>query len=429
MTLIISFILTFIEALSFSFIADAALGRKEKPLIKLFAILAAATAFIIASRVHLPSLSPLFNSVLAILTFFVIVLYFYKGSKLYKLLLSIIFFTGLAVLDYLIMYAAMSIFSLSYEMLFSSANLYYLISLLSKLILFLISFFYKKFIKQPVQTNKTAPVLWLLLVGPFFSIINMVIIIDAAIKQNDGSFWTFIVAVGLLLSNIAMTFLWDKLEKENELQLKSTFLEQEIKSTMNKTIALESLYKAQRKNVHDFKNQINVLQGLLDLNEAERAKDYVHVLTKKISEDDHIIHANHPLIDVVLNQKYAHAQQKGIIMSFLVNDLQKLQIKDSDIITLLTNALDNAIEAAEKYSEEKEIRVKIIIRQDKSLLISIINSAVFTQIINNNIETSKPSKLEHGFGLQNIKQIVKQYNGELLLKYGDGKFQLTVVIP
>lgn len=430
MTIMFSFILTLIETIAFSFIADTVLKRKNKPYFKLLIFLLIATTAALATGMCIPNLSPLGRSAFAVIVFFVISLNFYQGAKLYKLLLCIIFFTMLAITDYLIMYITMSLFSLSYETLYRSANLYYLISVLSKLILFLFSFFNKKFIKQSKTDEKqTTPILWLLLIVPFFSIINMVIIIDTAIKQNDGSFWTFIVAFGLLLSNIVMTFLWDKLEKDNELQLKSKFLEQEIKNTMNKTLALESLYTSQRRNVHDFKNQINVLQGLLDLNETVRAKNYIHLLTKKINESEHTISANHLLIDVVLNQKYAHAQQKGIVMSFVVNDLQNLQIKDADIITLLTNVLDNAIEACEKCENEKEVNVKILIREDKSLLISVVNTSLYTQIIENNIETSKPSKIEHGFGLQNIKQIVRVYSGELLLKYSDGLFQLTIVIP
>lgn len=55
--------------------------------------------------------------------------------------------------------------------------------------------------------------------------------------------------------------------------------------------------------------------------------------------------------------KASEAIQKGIDIDFTVNDLSTLPFETSDMIVLLSNLLDNAIEANQVYCGDKKIHV------------------------------------------------------------------------
>ena len=53
------------------------------------------------------------------------------------------------------------------------------------------------------------------------------------------------------------------------------------------------------------------------------------------------------------------------------------------------------------------------------------------ELIKNNttLETSKEDKKNHGFGVKNIKSVVKDYGGEVSFHVVDGMFSVSVIIP
>ena len=71
-------------------------------------------------------------------------------------------------------------------------------------------------------------------------------------------------------------------------------------------------------------------------------------LTEILIDGREVIDVNNTVLNVVLNQKYRLAKSKDIALYFQVNDLSGLWMKEQDVVILLSNLLDNAIEACEK---------------------------------------------------------------------------------
>lgn len=428
MTYLLSFILTFTEIISFTLVADTLLERKGKRKNHMLIFLVFITIAHIYCFIAFSGAGQLIKFAIGIFVFYLIVLVFYSGSYAYKLFLCIIYFATLAMLDYFLMSVSMLSFLLTYEMLLQNQFIYYLFALMAKLVLFLIAFLFKRvFVGKNKVKYTSTPYSWLLLIVPIFSVLNIVTIIDGAVKSEKLNAWTFTFGFGLLVCNVVMIFLWDKLESEHYLQLKTALLEKEVKGNLDKALVVENLYKEQRKVTHDFKNHLNTIQGLLDLAKYQNATDYIHNLSENMVQPNNVVHTNNSLVDVVLNQKYNFAMQHNISISFVVNDLSVIHIKDADLITLLGNALDNAIEATIKYDKERSILVKIIANSNVKLMISIINPSLPVKISDNKLVTSKKNCLEHGFGVENIRQIVEHYKGNLLLDYQNNAFRLIAI--
>lgn len=70
--------------------------------------------------------------------------------------------------------------------------------------------------------------------------------------------------------------------------------------------------------------------------------------------------------------KYYESTSKGILFLCKVNDMSKINMKNKDIALLLSNLLNNAIEACEKIEGQKYIKIKLILKNNK-LILSVKN--------------------------------------------------------
>ncbi|MBQ6993407.1 MAG: GHKL domain-containing protein [Lachnospiraceae bacterium] len=192
---------------------------------------------------------------------------------------------------------------------------------------------------------------------------------------------------------------------------------------------MEGVYDEQRKQLHDFKNHMSCIQGLLKNHAYEEANDYLRNMNENWIDEVDYINTNHVIANSVLNQKYKQARKKGIAMILSVNDLQGIPLKDEDMVTLLANLLDNAIEACEKATKQaKMIHVRFWY-ENHNIYISTKNPVEQPLSIHNGkIQTTKADKKKHGIGLTNIRSVVEKYGGEDICSYQDGYFTHSIVI-
>ena len=181
-----------------------------------------------------------------------------------------------------------------------------------------------------------------------------------------------------------------------------------------------------------FKNQNHILciESLLKAHEYDKASKYVRNISNTFIGEKNVINTNHVIINAILNTKYQEAISKNIVFVFKVNDLSKIVIKDEDLVVILANLLNNAIEACEKCEEKKTIKLKFVI--EENLIVLSVKNTCSNLIIysGNEIKTSKKDEPEmHGIGIKNIIQIVEKYNGEYDIKNENNEFSFSIIIP
>ena len=104
---------------------------------------------------------------------------------------------------------------------------------------------------------------------------------------------------------------------------------------------------------------------------SETAQDYVRQLQADRTLKVFSISSNNSVIDVVLNQKHQAAREMDIEIEFHVTDLANISIDTTALVVLLSNLLDNAIEACQQLSGERIINCTILASED--LFLSIKN--------------------------------------------------------
>ena len=99
-----------------------------------------------------------------------------------------------------------------------------------------------------------------------------------------------------------------------------------------------------------------------------------------------------------------------------------------DIIILLENLFDNAIEAVEKCANKKEI--KFSIKNINSMLVLKLwnSSCKKPKVKKERFVTDKHDSKGHGWGLESVKYIVKKYDGIIEFEYTEMFFQTVIMI-
>lgn len=227
---------------------------------------------------------------------------------------------------------------------------------------------------------------------------------------------------------LGIYYMLSLLEKESEMQ-KLRIVQERTQNQMNLYQSMKERYEQQRRFWHDYKNQLNCIQGMIENGQMQEAVKYISGLTGRGGQGEMCVNTNHAVVNVMLNRKYQEACDKGIVMTMLAGDLSELAISDEDIVTLLGNLLDNAIEACEKLEGDKVIQFKMV-AEEGELVLSVRNPVKEpVRIKDNRIMTSKRNKAQHGIGLLNVDSVIRKNNGTNILRCEDGWFTFAAMLP
>lgn len=263
---------------------------------------------------------------------------------------------------------------------------------------------------------------------PVFSI--MILMIMGAWGESGVSYHIqSVIIIGFSIASIFIFyFIYSILMKDSYIQ--NLKVENElINNQMNMYRNMEQNYRRQQKYMHDYKNQLKCIQGLLAKGQVRESLDYVGELTNGIRKNADYVDTNHIIVNVILNQKYQYALDNGIIIVISVNDLSRLMMKKEDLVILLTNLLDNAIEACKKIDGDKIIQFKMVI-EGEYFILSIknpMNKSLKKK--ETRILSSKKDWRNHGIGLLNIENVVRKNHGTSSIKCEDGIFSFSAMIP
>ncbi len=237
----------------------------------------------------------------------------------------------------------------------------------------------------------------------------------------------FVVCM-LFLSIIQFFLLENVMQREYEIHSKQMLIDQaEHVNQMYRTLSEErEIHKARS---HDYMNHLNTLLALAEGNDRDSEIDYLKDQIGEESERVDIIDTGDAVINAVLNIKYREAKRKGIVMPLMIDDLSDLKISESDIVTILSNILDNAIEAADQCDIKKIVLQISKEDEGKTLHIDSSNTYVGDIAVDKGRYTTKKDKENHGYGLSNIRYAVEKNKGECIIDAKDGIFRIVITIP
>ena len=196
---------------------------------------------------------------------------------------------------------------------------------------------------------------------------------------------------------------------------------------------LERLNSDLRAQRHDYLNHLQVVYGLMELEEYDELKNYLAPIYKGMMKTGKALKTKYPAVNALLRAKMEEAESKGIDFYVEVtSDLSGLKAEPWELCKVLANLMDNAITALEAIPSEKKLRVDIGEDRD-SYRFSVANNGPAIPeeleeiIFRDGFTTKKESG--HGMGLSIVTQVLKTYKGTISLSSTEEETVFRIRIP
>lgn len=350
---------------------------------------------------------------------------FYAGKWLPRIFLGILFYALLICVDYL---GLVFVDWLLDPSVLANDFIQVLLVLLCKTILFIfvlvLDYLWKR---NRVLYMKSSE--WILMIS--FPVLTVVVIMVMMLsfRENNSAAGYVAVALCMAIMNIILFVLLKYVSQREYEYTQLQLLQERNKEKMQSYYGVREDYYQKKRMLHDYNNQVQCIRGLLQQKKYKEAENYAGKLTQILLDGSEVVDVNNSIINVVLNQKYRLAKSKGIAMSFQIKDLSGAWMEEQDMVILLANLLDNAIEACENRKDHPVIRLKLL-RERSQILLSVQNPVEDTRSeVYHQMHTSKADKANHGIGLKNVQMVLEKYDGMSYIHSEDGWFYFTAMIP
>ena len=235
----------------------------------------------------------------------------------------------------------------------------------------------------------------------------------------------------LLILDVTSVFILNYFEQQRKKAKDQLILRRSMKAALESVETWKRAYEQQRKQTHDFKNLLIVLRGFAE-RETSRSEmiDYIERLQHFDTASSTMINTHRTAVDIILNQKLAAAERVNIHFMPQLDDLSNFPLPDDELIIVLSNLIDNAIEACERIEDGRERYIRLNMKvEPQSAYLRIENpTASPVEIRNNRIVTTKAKTAEHGYGIQNIIAVLERHSAYYLFEYNERERTLSFTL-
>lgn len=242
---------------------------------------------------------------------------------------------------------------------------------------------------------------------------------------------TILSIVIVLGINVLIFRIYMKLAEEFELKKNTTVYIKQLELYEMYGREQERNMKELREVKHDIKNNLLLIRGYAEKNQNKDILDFVdRFLEKDIFALPGSMRTGNPGIDSIITYKRNVAQKKEIDIQIEMNIPMLLPFNAADIAVILGNIFDNAIESTIKLEPNKRY-ISFHMKYDKgNLLISILNT--YDGGLNldrkEKLLTRKDDIINHGMGIDIVKNAVNKYHGTLQIQHSNNEFLVKIVL-
>lgn len=366
----------------------------------------------------------------------ILAMWFLYEISLVKTLILVFFVQSIVTItDYIVIMILAKIYGDITTLGGASSLIGRLILILSRLILFVILIVISR-ISSKKRNNVTADMSnkeWIqFLIFPIFTICAVMLMVNSVMKSYHSDIVPvyYIIAIGLIVLNLVVFHLISEILEHSRKMKEAQILRQQSIGQVGLYNSMRENYNIQRQRTHEYKNQILCMDMLMKKKDYSKLEDYIGNISDGLDAQLDMVDTNNDVVNAILNAKYYEAIKNDVLFVLKINDLSDIKVSDEDIVTILSNLLDNAIEAAKQCNVGKRtVKIKLL-SEDDVLTIAVSNTYKTEPMLTEDgyIRTTKNNKEEHGWGIRNIVATLEKYDAEYIIDYKNGEFVFSIMM-
>jgi hypothetical protein len=289
----------------------------------------------------------------------------------------------------------------------------------------------------------------------FLSVINVVgiiftyIVIDLSmVKLENEMFVLFeakhnmyvkipVMVVLMMIGEFSLIAVWKNYRSTLQKWQQSNAMEEQLKQMKKRFEEVDTFYGDIRKVRHEMRNHMTNIKGLIATEKYNEVDSYIEKLDDTIQKLDFKYSTGNPVCDVIINDKAGAAERLHISFDVHFFYQETNAISTFDLGIVLSNLLDNAIEACQKVPEESRF-IRLELKTKELFILLEIENFYDGELVWNEekklpVSTKENDKTqevfsEHGLGLKNVAEIADQYLGGMQIEADNHIFRTIVML-
>ncbi len=366
------------------------------------------------------------NVLFSFLATWMLSVFFFKIKPLRAGFYSLILNAFSAIIEYIVIFLISSFSSLYITEYKAETTLLVIEIVISKLLYFLFTMVISHFSQKDKTVLKIPTAFYIF---PLITLVAVIcfwyICLNQYLEMNNQ----IILGVVSVLLLLATLFVFFSFQANAQREHKLLLMQQEqdkIKTEISYYDILEQQNNNLREYAHDAKKHLSAIKNI---NTNPELEVYISKMSERLSDYSKVCHSGNHTLDVLIDKYVTECKINDILFEFDIRNNNLSQIESYDLVTILGNLLDNAVEAA-KNSITKSVSIETDFRNDFSVV--IVSNSCTKNPLSDEFElpiTTKVNKQLHGFGLRSVKRTVKKYNGDIAFDCIDDRtFIVTVML-
>lgn len=243
------------------------------------------------------------------------------------------------------------------------------------------------------------------------------------ISNNDSHLIIYlVVAVVIINSFITLRYVYSIAGNISQFNM--------LQDTLDKLEQLNTSLRAQR---HDFMNHLQVVYGLMEMEEYNDAMRYINRVYNDIQSINKFLKTSNPAVNALLQAKVLYAEKRGIEVKMnITTNLKELKIQPWEFCRILGNIIDNAIFALQEINGDRYILIELF-EDLKKYGFRVINNGpeIPGELLEKIFTAGFSTKGENGegMGLAIVKNIIGEAGGSITVCSNSEKTVFEGILP
>lgn len=203
---------------------------------------------------------------------------------------------------------------------------------------------------------------------------------------------------------------YNEIQNQTQMQRERDMIYTQFKQAQKEFASLKQMQQNAKTYRHDMRHHFALLQSLAAQGKLEEIKTYLQTAESDIDTITPHRYCENDTVNLILSAFASKAKEAQIHLEITANLSESLALSDTELCSLLSNALENAIKACEKIKDvhQRHIRLRVFCKNNK-LCLDIRNTFESKPVLHDGLPVVTESG--HGFGTKSMAHIVEKHGG------------------